>query len=409
MNAIQTTGSFDSDSATGRFSAPAALGSVPANVRPSGTHAERPSGPRVKTSVLPRMGGRRRRSNVSKRDLLSATMQLAIMARSGVDLATALQALAKQSRSPGLGEAFSQIHADVSGGAPVSEALARHSHIFGDTYVASFAAGEASGRLAEVLQQLAELQRSELRLHNTLRTLLGYPALLATVSALVLAALVFFVLPQFAEIFKDFETPLPVTTQILLAIASEVRGRIWLWCILAAAAVIGTVFFLRSDVGRRGWDYLFINVRILRDVTRSLLVGRAFRLLGTMLDSGVPLMEGLGLVRSSVRNSQVRDAFTAIEDDVLNGRGMVNSLLSAEVVPDTAAEMIATAERTGSLGLVANLIGEYLEEEGESRLRTLVAMLEPAIIIVMGALVALVVLSVMLPMFDLATLAQHGS
>jgi type II secretory pathway component PulF len=225
----------------------------------------------------------------------------------------------------------------------------------------------------------------------------------------VLAALVFFVLPQFAEIFADFETPLPVMTQALIAVAYELRGRFWLWGMVAMGVGAGTMLFLKSGRGRRMWDRFVINVRLLRDVTRSLLVGRAFRLLGTMLDSGVPLVDGLKLVRSSVRNSLVRDAFAAIEDDVLNGRGMASSLLSAEVVPDTAAEMISTAERTGSLALVANLIGEYFEEEGESRLRTLVAMLEPAIIIVMGALVAFVVLSVMLPMFDLATLAQQGS
>jgi type II secretory pathway component PulF len=330
------------------------------------------------------------------------------MARAGVDLGTALHSLAKQSRSPGLSEAFRQIHTDVSGGAPLSEALSRQSHVFGKTYIASVAAGEASGRLPDVLHQLAQLQRSELRLHSTVRTLLGYPVLLASVSSLVLAALVFFVLPQFAAIFEDFETPLPVMTQVLMAVANEFRGRFWLWGILGAAAVAGAVALFKSEAGRRCRDRFVINTRFVRDVTRALLIGRAFRLLGTMLDSGVPLVEGIGLVRSSVRNALVRDAFTAIEGDVLNGRGMASSLLATEVVPDTAAEMIATAERTGSLGLVANLVGEFFEEEGEARLRTLVAMLEPAIIIVMGVMVALVVLSVMLPMFDLATLAQQG-
>jgi type II secretory pathway component PulF len=281
--------------------------------------------------------------------------------------------------------------------------------VFGETYVASVAAGEASGKLADVLQQLTQLQRSELRLHNTLRTLLGYPLLLASVSSLVLAALVFFVLPQFAEIFADFETPLPVMTRLLLAVSEELRNRYWLWGVVAIGAGFGGYRYLKSESGRRRLDRLMINVRVLRDVTRCLLVGRAFRLLGTMLDSGVPLIEGLAMVRSSVRNSLVKDAFTAIEDDVLNGRGMASSLLAADVVPDTAAEMVATAERTGSLAMVANLIGEHLEEEGESQLRTLVALLEPAIIIVMGALVACVVLSVMLPMFDLATLAQSGA
>jgi type II secretory pathway component PulF len=399
-----TTGQFDVP-----VSLPSSASSSAVDSQMKRTTSE--SASRGRAGASPKTSPRRGRKpqKVNKRDLLSATMQMAIMARTGVDLDTALRSLAKQSRSPGLSQAFQQVHAEVSEGSSVSDALRRQSHVFGETYVASVAAGEASGKLADVLQQLTQLQRSELRLHNTLRTLLGYPLLLASVSSLVLAALVFFVLPQFAEIFADFETPLPVMTRLLLAVSEELRNRYWLWGVVAIGAGFGGYRYLKSESGRRRLDRLMINVRVLRDVTRCLLVGRAFRLLGTMLDSGVPLIEGLAMVRSSVRNSLVKDAFTAIEDDVLNGRGMASSLLAADVVPDTAAEMVATAERTGSLAMVANLIGEHLEEEGESQLRTLVALLEPAIIIVMGALVACVVLSVMLPMFDLATLAQSGA
>jgi type II secretory pathway component PulF len=350
-----------------------------------------------------------RRSKIPKRDLLTTTMQLAIMVRAGVDLASALESLARQSRSVALKNVLRQIHDDVSGGTSISEALRRQTYIFGETYVASVAAGEASGRLPEVLDQLAQLQRSEFRLRGTLRTLLGYPILLASVSALVLGALVFFVLPQFAEIFEDFETPLPVITQVLLALSNELRVRFWLWGAVFAVAVVGAAVFIKSDTGRRHWDRFILRVQILRDVTQSLVIGRTFRLLGTMLDSGVPLMDSLRLVRSSIRNSLVRETFMAVEDDVLNGRGIANSLSQAAVVPVTAAEMVATAERTGSLAMVARLIGEYFEEDGESRLRTLLAILEPAIIVVMGGIIAVVVLSIMLPMFDLATLAESGS
>jgi type II secretory pathway component PulF len=376
------------------------------------SHSDRRAGSRSPTRVA-RSGaaGTRlwRRSKIPKRDLLTTTIQLAIMVRAGVDLASALESLARQSRSIALKDVLRQIHDDVTGGMSISEALGRQSYIFGETYVASVAAGEASGRLPEVLDQLAQLQRSEFRLRGTIRTLLGYPTLLASVSALVLAALVFFVLPQFAEIFEDFETPLPVITQVLLALSNELRARFWLWGIVFAVAVVGAVVFIKSDTGRRHWDRFILSVQILRDVTQSLVIGRTFRLLGTMLDSGVPLMDSLRLVRSSIRNSLVRETFMAVEDDVMNGRGIANSLSQAAVVPATAAEMVATAERTGSLGMVAQLIGEYFEEDGESRLRTLLAILEPAIIVVMGGIIAVVVLSIMLPMFDLATLAESGS
>lgn len=348
----------------------------------------------------------KRKRKVKKRDLLAATMELAIMARAGVDLGTALNSLAKQARSSQLREVFREVHDDVSAGVAISKALSRQKYVFGDTYVATVAAGEASGRLSEALDRLAELQRGSMRLRNTLRTLLGYPALLTLVSALVLAGMVFFVLPQFADIFNDFDVTLPLLTQILMAGANELRHRIWLWGPLGVSLPVAGTMFLRSDKGRQVFDRAIISLRLIRDVTRPILVGRTFRLLGTMLDSGVPVAEALPLVRSSVHNGLIKQAFLQVEDGVLKGRGMAEGFLTAEVIPETVGEMVATAERTGSLGAVAHLIGEYLEEEGESRLRTLVAMLEPGIIIVMGVLVAIVVLAVMLPMFNLATLAQ---
>jgi type II secretory pathway component PulF len=355
------------------------------------------------------MAARRLRgSRVAPGDLLFVTMQLAIMVRAGVDLATALDSLARQSRSPALREVLLQVHADVSAGVAVAEALSRHTSVFGETYVASIAAGEASGNLAEVLSQLAQLQRSEVRLRNTMRALLGYPVLLATVCALVLAGLVLFVLPSFAEIFEDSETPLPLLTQLLLGFANECRSRFWLWLPVAGVALGGAVVAWRSHAGRQAWDRCLLRARPFRDVTRAILAGRTFRLLATMLDSGVPLVEALGLVTSSVGNRVVRAALTAVQDDVMNGRPMAASLSAADVMPATAAEMIGMAERTGSLAMVSRLVGDYYEEEGESRLRTLVGLLEPAIVLGMGAVVATVVLSVMLPMFDLVTIAQQG-
>lgn len=344
------------------------------------------------------------RRRIPRRDVFSFTMQLTIMTQAGVDLASALGSLARQSRSEQLREILQQIHADVCEGKLASDALGRHVDVFGSTYIASVAAGEASGRLPEVLEQLARLQQSDIRLRGTLRSVLGYPILLTSVSGLVLFGLLFFVLPQFGEIFDEFETPLPVITRILLGVVAELRGRFWLWCPLFVAGTMGLVALRKSDTGQRWWDQFTVNVKLMREVTRSLIIGRSFRLLGIMIDSGVPLLESLRLVRSSVRNSLFREVFEAVEEDVINGRGVANSLLRAEVVPDTAAEMMVTAERTGTLGKVTQLIGQHFEEEGESRLRGLVALLEPAIIVFMGVVVALVVLAVMLPMFDLATL-----
>jgi len=349
--------------------------------------------------------GRRR---VSQKELMAFTSQLAIMSKAGIDIAGAIQSLARQCRNPAMKSTLEAVHQDILSGKSLSVAMKSHDRVFNGAYVASMAAGEASGRLPDVLERLAAMQRSEARQRSTRRALLAYPIVLSSVSGLVILALMFFVLPQFAGVFERFGMSLPAITEVLLTVSRELRSRWWLWIGLAAAAIFGLVAWRRSPAGRLAWDRMLVNAAMIRDVTRSLVTGRAFRLLGIMIDSGVPLIEGLRLTRSSIQNTLFRDLFDRLEADVLNGRPLADALATAPFIPSGATEMVSTAERTGTLGMVTQLIGEYYEEEGETRLRELASMIEPLIIVVMGIVVACVVLSVMLPMFDFATAAQHG-
>lgn len=346
------------------------------------------------------------RAHVPRRELLSLTTQLAIMTRSGIDLAGAIKTLSRQCTHRGLKRTMEVVHEDVTGGKSVSDALRKHANVFGEAYVASVAAGEASGELPEVLARLSQLQRADLRNRIAIRTLMAYPIVLACVSLLVTIGLVCFVLPQFEGIFAEFEVPLPAMTQILIAISSEIRSRFWIWGPAAGLGLMCLGASRKTDAGRKFWDRLLLNLAIVRGVTRAVILGRTFRLLGLMIESGVPLLEGLRLTRRSVSNSLYRELFDRLEDDILNGRGLATSLVTSGFIPPAAAEMVLTAEKTGTLGMVTQLMGEHYEEEGETKLRELATILEPLIIVVMGGVVAAVVTSVMLPMFDIATLAR---
>jgi type II secretory pathway component PulF len=337
---------------------------------------------------------------------MTLTSQLAIMTRTGIDLATALQNVFEQCSNPVLKRVLGQVHGEVLAGKPVSKALSSHEHIFGPSYVAGVAAAERAGLLPEVLDRLASLIRAQLRMRSTLRNLLAYPCVLMSISVVVILALMFLVLPQFAGVFEQLDVPLPAMTRLLVGISAELRARAWVWGGLVVAGVVGLICFLSSATGRRVSDHLLLKMVFLREVTRSLLIGRAFRLLGTMLESGVPLLEGLRLTRSSIRNSLLRGLFDTLEEEVLNGRGLSATFSACPFVPPAAAQMMATAERTGTLATVTQLVGEFYEEEGETRLRELATILEPVIIILMGVVVAFVVLSVMLPVFDFATAAK---
>ena len=343
---------------------------------------------------------------VSQRDLLAFTTQFAIMTRAGIDPAGALASMADQCRKPHLQATLRQIHQDVTSGSPVSKALQQHPRIFNDMYVSTVAAGESSGRLSDVLQRLVELQRAEIRNRNVLRTLLAYPSVLATVSLCVLCVMVAYVLPQFAQIFADTEVELPPLTYLVMAVCGAARTNVWWWGPLLVLAVVVLVFYLRTDNGRRLWHQAQLNLVIVRHITRALLIGRAFRLMGMMIGSGVPMLDGLRLARGSVQNILYRDLFQTLENDILNGRGLGSSLLHVSFIPPTAAEMVITAERTGTMGVVMQMVGEHYEEEGQERLRELATILEPSIIVGMGVVVGVLVVAVMLPMFDMATLAN---
>ncbi len=350
--------------------------------------------------------GWRDKSSLSRRDILSVTTQLAIMTRSGVDLASAFLSLSQQCSNPTMRNILAQVHKDVTGGKSISDALQSQASVFGDAYVASVAAGEAAGKVPEVLGRLSQFQRSEMRVRATVRALLAYPLLLSSVSGLVVIGLVSFVLPKFVDIFGQFDVALPVITQVVVA-ASDVLRRHWfIWAPLLICAIVGTIASRHVEGGRRKWDYAMLNLPILRDITRAFYIGRTFRLMGLMIESGVPLLEGLRLTRNSVRNLLYRKLFDDLEDSILNGRGLASSLITAGFVPAVAAEMVLTAERTGTLGMVTELMGEHYEEEGESKLRELATLLEPLIIVAMGIIVATIVLAVMLPMFDIATMAR---
>lgn len=346
------------------------------------------------------------RIRVSRKEVVDLTTQLSIMIQTGVDVSSAMKACGRRSRKPVLRMMLDDIHDSVMSGNPLSESMKAYRDVFGDTFIASVAAGEASGRLPEVLGELAKIERGNLRLQSNIRTMLAYPIMLGSVSSLVLAALIFFVLPQFAQIFKQFDMPLPIVTQLLIGFASELRIRWWLWIPLAIGGLVGLIVFKRSPRGREFWDYFTLYTPIIRDVARNLQIGRTCRLLGLMVESGVPLLESIRLAKMASSSLRYQRLFGRLEEDVLNGKGLSSGLQAADFIPPGAADMLLTAERTGSIGPVTELIGGHYEEEGETKMKEIVTLLEPAITVGMGVIIAIVVSAVMLPMFDMASVSS---
>jgi type II secretory pathway component PulF len=351
-------------------------------------------------------GGHFSLRRVSKSDLLMLMSQLTIMCQSGVDLAESLRNLAQQCPRPSLKAVLERVYADVSSGVSFSAALKRHPNVFDEAFVAGIAAGECSGTITAVLERLTYLIRGEIRLRSTVWSMLMYPIVLCSVTFVVLNAMVFFVLPQFAKVFEDLGREPPPLTQFLLSIGAFARDQglvILGGCVVLALAIH---FARRTAPARQAYDYFMLNAALVRNATRALATGRIFRLLGTMLQSGVPLVDCIRLCRDASRNGIFRRLFDSVEQDVLNGQGVAKALFAVSFLPNGAAHMVSTAERSGRLGQVLQTVGEFYEDEGERHLRDMIKILEPAIILSLGVIVAVVVLSVVLPLLDVSTMSN---
>lgn len=345
------------------------------------------------------------KQRVTKPELMLLTSQLVIMCRAGVDLPEALQNVSTTCRNATLKQALQELYQNVAAGLSFSAAMKKQAHIFGEAYVASIAAGEASGKVPEVLTRMADMLNNEIKLQTTVKAAMTYPLVLLGVCVIVIAALLLFVLPNFERVFEDMGVKPPASTQMLLSLSGQLRRNIGMWIGLSIAAGLLGYKLLWTETVRRSCDNLALRVAVLGEVLQSLVAGRIFIMLGTMLQSGVPLIQSLQLCRSAIRSLSYRKLLDDMQEEVLNGRGIGRVLNRATFVPAGVAQMVGTAEQSGKLGVVMQLVGEYYESEGQRRIQELAKLLEPLIIIVMGVVVAFVVASIMLPMLDISTMA----
>ncbi len=331
--------------------------------------------------------------------------QLAIMIRAGLDLSTALETLSRGASRPEVRQLVQSLHEQVERGVSFARALEERRDIFPPVLIASVAAAEASGTLAPALERAATALEEERRLRRSVLGMLAYPIALVVLSILVLTALLIFVLPRFEDIFDSAGVPLPWTTAFLLACSNALTAHPLM--VLGAAAIAGLAgYFLVSSPGGRRWlRQRLLYSPALGEVLRNIELGRLLHGIGTMLDCGVPLLEALDLAGRTTSYEDFRELTGRLRESALKGQGLAQPLRTSPLVPLEVAEMAATAERTGSLAWVLQFVGKQYQEAAEARLKVLVRLAEPVLILCLGGLVAIIVASVMLPLFDLSQVA----
>jgi type II secretory pathway component PulF len=344
-------------------------------------------------------------NKASKKDLPFFTTQLAILLETGTPVAPSLGAIFKQLRSPHWKQVVEQLSKHVEEGGSLATAVQQFPKLFDPVYGSMISAGESSGRLSEILNRLAELARQSDRLRSKIISAMIYPVLLVTIAVSVLSVLIFFVLPRFATIFEEMQVTLPTSTRGLMAISAFVRNNVLLTLIGLGALVGGTVYWFKSDVGRRHVSRIILKIPIAGSLVSSIITARIFRLLGILIVSEVPLVESLDLTRTSIRHYLYADMVKRVSDSVLVGQPMHEAMAKGDLVSPSIVQIVQTGEENGQVGKVMTLLADYLDDRNETLISSLTSVMEPVILIFMGIIIGIIAISLVLPMFDLSQIS----
>jgi general secretion pathway protein F len=341
---------------------------------------------------------------LSGRQLMLFTRQLATLAQVA-PLEEAVRTIARQSEQEHVRRLLGSVHGGVVEGRRLSEAMAREPASFPALYRAMVAAGEASGTLPQILERLAALLERQSEVRGKVRGALAYPLVLALVASLVVLALMIFVVPKVVEQFDGVGQQLPFLTRAVIGLSAFIAA--WWWALLLglAAAVLVAARALRSEPLRLRADRLVLRLPLIGRLIRDLHAARMARTLSTMVASRLPLLEGLQLTAQTVRNRALRAASDDIAEAIRGGGSLSGALRRAGVFPPLLVYLAASGEASGKLDLMLERAADYLEREFDGFTATALSLLEPAIIVLMGAVVALIVLSILLPILQLDTLA----
>jgi type IV pilus assembly protein PilC len=340
-------------------------------------------------------------SRVKADELAIATRQLSTMVSSGMTILRALHVLETQSESKLLKEKLTGVRQDVEAGLLLSDALARHPKVFNPLYVAMVSAGEAGGLLEQSLLRTADQLEKDASLRRQVRAAMIYPTLIITFALIVMLALVAFLIPVFENVFKQFGGQLPALTQVMVGLSHLVNNQ---WYVLILAIGGGVFAFLtwkRSKLGRGQWDAFKLRIPLkIGDIVQKVSIARWSRTLSSLTAAGVPIMGALEITGKTAGNAVLEDSMAKVIASVKSGGTISEPLKKATVFPPMVASMVAVGEETGALDSMLSKIADFYEDEVAAAVKALTSILEPAMIILVGGIVGVIVVSMYLPLFD---------
>ena len=345
--------------------------------------------------------GRTSGGRVALADLVIFTRQLATMIDAGLAMVQSLQALADQTTNKVMRDIIRDICARVESGDSFSEALAKHPKAFNRLYVCMVGAGEKGGLLAEILARLAVYLENTARLRKKVKSAMMYPTVVTVVAILITIFLLVKVVPVFGEIFASFNAALPAPTQYLINVSNLVKRYLILFMIAAGGGVYGWLYFIKTPMGRFFWDSRRIRLPVFGAIAHKICLARFTRTLASLVRSGVPILEVLQIVSQTVGNVVMEKAVKTAATDIERGESISAALAKHPVFPTMIVRMVTAGEQTGKIDNMLERISDFLDEEIETTLSGLTAMIEPILIVFLGVVVGGMVICMFLPIFKL--------
>jgi general secretion pathway protein F len=340
-------------------------------------------------------------NRVTADDIHAFTRQLATLLNAGIPLVAALDALMEQSTSPPLKKIIAQIKESVNEGNSLTVSLSRHPKLFSNIYINMVRAGEASGSLDVVLERLAEFGEHQQALKGRFKAAMVYPIFMAIIGAGVLFFLLSFVVPNLTRIFTEMKQVLPLPTIILIWFSDFMRIYWWAILICIVAVIVGIRKAIKGTKGRYIWDSLKLRLPVIGQINRKIALSRFGRTLGSLLQSGVPLITSLQIVRNIVNNVLIGDVIDEAMVDIQAGKSLNIALSRSFWFPPVFRQMVSVGEQSGDLEGMLQKVADAYEREVETRITGMTALIEPIMILFMALIVGFIVISILLPIFEM--------
>ena len=340
-----------------------------------------------------------RLQRVSDDELVLFNVQLSKMIQVGIPLVTALKTLEAQTEDRRLRDAIGDVARNVEAGLSFSESLQRHPRLFSALFINMIQAGEISGKLDEILRRLAELSQRQAELRQQLTTALTYPCLLLVVGIAIITFLVTSIIPKFMKIFLEAGVALPLPTWLLYRLSELLRHH-GLWILAGTVGLVAAIRqYLRAPQGRRQFDRRVLTLPVLGPLMKQVVIARFARTLGTLVSSGVPILESLAIVEQTVGNVVIGDVVKTVQTSVRQGGSLADPLKVSQEFPPMAVQMITVGEASGTLDYMLGQIADHYDQLVAHGMKRATAFVEPIFLIIMGGMVAFIMASVLLPLF----------